>query len=97
MTPAELRALHDADVRTVMGTQAGRRFVRRLVEQSGLLSPVFADSPTATAYNDGRRAVAIALLQECQRVCPELWVKGVIEDAHAFLERLADVDPPAAP
>lgn len=75
MTREEAKQLLDVDLRVVMGTAPGRRFVWRLLEQSGLHSASFGGSDThATAYNEGRRSVAMALMREVQRVCPELWV-----------------------
>lgn len=77
MTREETKELLDVDLRAVMGTQPGRRFVWRLLEQSGLHSPSYAGEAMASAFNEGRRAVAIALMREVQRVCPELYVTMV--------------------
>jgi hypothetical protein len=83
VTREERVALNDVDLRVVMGTQPGRRLVWRLLEQAGLHTPSFASDDNATAYNEGRRSVAIALMRETQRVCPELWVTMVREQLAA--------------
>lgn len=74
----------DADLHTVLGTPAGRRFFWRVLTQAGLQSSSFvAGEPTATAYNEGRRSIALALLAEAQRVVPELYTAGLREQLDA--------------
>ena len=75
----------DADLRAVAGGPAGRRFLARLIEQSGLTdASLVPGNPEATAYNEGRRAVARALTDELRRVCPQLWAQMVREGLEAF-------------
>ena len=76
MTPKDVV---DADLRAVMGGPVGRRFMRRLLEQAGLYSSSFTSEASGMAYNEGRRSVAIALMRELHRVCPEDWVRMVRE------------------
>lgn len=73
-----------------MATPAGRRFVWRLLEQAGLLSPSYTEPPTGAAYNEGRRAVAIALLKEVQRVCPDSYATSVEEWTRDFRVQAAE-------
>lgn len=79
----KLQELNDADFKGWLGGAAGRRTFIRLVTQAGLYSPSYAESPTATAYNEGRRSFALGLLSEAKRVCPELYLQ-------ALKEQLAD-------
>lgn len=74
----------DADLRLVLGTPAGRRFFWRVLTQAGLnaSSFVMGDS-SATAFNEGRRSVALALLLEAQQVVPELYTAGLREQLDA--------------
>jgi hypothetical protein len=83
VTPKDAQQLADDDLRVVMGLEAGRRFVWRLLTQAGLYSSSYVESATATAYNEGRRAVALALLAEAQRVAPELYTKALREELEA--------------
>lgn len=79
MTPTERRKRDEEDLRAVLGMPAGRRFLNRVLVQAGLYSGSYAESPTATAYNEGRRSLALALLQEAKRVSPELYARGLRE------------------
>lgn len=88
MTPTEKRERDEADLREVMSTPGGRRFVHRLIAQAGLYSPSYAESPTATAFNEGRRSIAIALMDEAKRVSSELYKRGLRETLDA-IERSA--------
>lgn len=83
----------DEDVLLVTKTPAGRRLLWRLLVQSGLFSGSFVDSPTGTAFNEGRRSVGVALLREWQRVAPDEYALAFQE---AFSEAQAAAQAPAA-
>lgn len=92
-TAAQLQQQLDDDLRCVLATPPGRRFLWRLMTQSGLSSASYADTDRATARNEGRRAVAIALEAEVRRVSPSLYVQAMREqadelerEAHAVIE-----------
>lgn len=87
MTPKEARRRADEDLRAVLATPAGRRLFLRLVTQAGTYSGSYAESPTATAFNEGRRSIGISLLREAQLVAPELYARALKEglDAEALL------------
>ena len=92
MTPKKAaRAQADADLAFVLQNEAGRRFFWRLLEQLGLQSLSYAESPTATAFNEGRRSAAINLLREAQRVSPLMVSQGLREKLKAVdLEATAE-------
>lgn len=63
----------DADLKTVMETPAGRRFVHRLLANAKLEEGSYAGELThASAFNEGVREMAVKLNRELKRVCPEL-------------------------
>ena len=82
MTPEEQ---NDADLRALLALPGGRRFLVRLLIQAGLYSSSYAESPTATAYNEGRRSVAIALMGEAQRVAVDKYLLALREQVDAQL------------
>lgn len=96
MTPAERRQQDEEDLQAVLGSPAGRRFVMRLITQAGLYGSSYAESPTATAFNEGRRSVAIAIVGEAQRVAPSLYAHALREGLDATelaqLEAKKDAD-----
>lgn len=71
----------DLDLQQVLSTEHGRRFYYRLVMlEARLESPSFTrGDPHVTSYLEGTRAVGQRLLEEAQRVCPELWVRMLAE------------------
>ena len=79
MTPEAARKQADDDFRLVLSTWQGRRFLWRLLHAAGLYAPSYADSPATTAYNEGRRSVALHWLAEAQRVAPESYALGLRE------------------
>lgn len=59
------------DLRAVMATPAGRRFVWRLVERAKLFSPCFVPGDTTkTIHNEGRRESMLPLFADLTSVTP---------------------------
>lgn len=67
-----------ADVRAVMDTPAGRRFVWAQIEVPGTFGPSFTGN-SGTFFNEGKRDVGIKLMVEVQADCPELYVVMLTE------------------
>lgn len=71
-----IRAERDADdIRQVMSTEQGRRVVWAVLEQGKVFASTFAVDPTVTAFNEGQRNLALALLSRVMAVCPEQYLK----------------------
>ena len=58
---ANARQLVASDLRFVMGTKQGRRFIGRLLAQAGLFTRSFTGN-SETFFKEGRRSVALELL-----------------------------------
>lgn len=95
MKPAERQKQNDDDMRVLLSSPAGRRFFFRILTQSGLYSSSYAESPTATAYNEGRRSVGLALMQEAQRVDPARYGVALREQLDAAELDARDAAKPA--
>jgi hypothetical protein len=67
------------DLRSVMSTPEGRRFVWGLLEHCGVFGPSYASDANATSYNEGRRAVGIGLMVRCQTEASEFYVAALTE------------------
>jgi hypothetical protein len=90
--PEQVAAQRDSDLRVLMLSPAGRRFIRRLLDPM-LGSSFVPGAPESTAFNEGRRSIALALLSEVQRVAPQSYALLRREEAEE-LERLAtEVEP----
>jgi hypothetical protein len=59
-----------SDLRFVLSSPEGRRFYGRLLQKANLNGKSFADSAALTAYNEGRRSLAIELMQEALAHAP---------------------------
>lgn len=60
------------DLKAVMGTKEGRRFIWRLLGQAGIFRPSFvAGSPDTTAFNDGARNQGLNLMAEVMSEAPK--------------------------
>lgn len=76
----------DADMKAVMETPAGRRFVMRLLRNAKLDQGSYAGELThASAFNEGVREMGVRLKRELERVCFELWLLMLQENQPAKL------------
>ncbi|MFT3708033.1 MAG: hypothetical protein QM817_10290 [Archangium sp.] len=75
----ELQRKHDEALRWVLSGELGRLHFWALLERAGLYSSSYAEKAEATAFNEGRRSIAIGLLTEAQRVAPELYLQALKE------------------
>ena len=76
------------DLKEVMGTPAGRRLMRHIIDarcQPGATS--FAGEEThRAAFVEGRKDVGRELLGWCRRDCPQLWAQMVAEGLQEALQ-----------
>ncbi len=64
----------DDDLRSVLKTSYGQRFMSRLLLSCGVhRTPMFADSVRITDFNLGKQSIGNAILQEVMRIKPEVY------------------------
>lgn len=61
--------MREGDVREVMGTESGRRFVWRLLGDCGLYRSSYHPS-ALIHFNEGQRSIGLQLLSEITSLCP---------------------------
>jgi len=64
--------LHDIDA--LMATQAGSRFLWRLLTQSGVFRSSFSTDPLVMAMNEGQRNVGLRVVGDIMAACPEKYI-----------------------
>lgn len=64
------RQAEQEDLRKVMSTKNGRRFVYRLIERAGIHRTTFRESPTESAFLEGQRDFGIFIEAEVNAACP---------------------------
>lgn len=95
MTDADLALQADEDLRSVLSTPSGRRFMWSLIDgRAGVHGASFAGEQThEAAYAEGKRAVGVLLLQDCRRVASSEYLhmlaEAVSRQQDADLERAA--------
>jgi hypothetical protein len=75
----------ETDLKEVMSTAQGRRFVWRLIRQSGTFDVSFTGNNT-TFFNEGRRSVGVELMTEAQSVAAADYVHMLTETLRASEE-----------
>ena len=82
-----------ADLRIVLASPQGRRFLWRMLTAAGVfrLSFVSGDAES-TAFNEGRRSLGLMLMADLHALDPELYVTMAREAADD--EKAAPIDPP---
>jgi hypothetical protein len=63
----------DSDLQGVVCTKAGRRFVWRWLDRCGVWAGDFHPDSATRDFLSGRRNVALELIKDLQRACPELY------------------------
>lgn len=74
------------DLRFVLGSKQGRRFMYRLLSGTGLyrLSMSLGNTdPLLTAFNEGQRNVGLQMLSEITEACPERYTEMLAEQKEA--------------
>jgi hypothetical protein len=78
------------DVRVVMSTKEGRRFVFKILSMCRMNKLSFnPDNPNWTAFNEGARNVGLAIQAEVIQAAPKAWSEMISENNPA-----PAVDPP---
>jgi hypothetical protein len=67
---AREQELHD--IRKVMETKEGRRFVWRLLEEGNIFRKCFSGN-SSTFYLEGKRELVLGFYQDIMEGCPELF------------------------
>lgn len=80
----------DEALRAVMARPEGRAVLWSIINEAGLLMPSIGSDALVTAFNEGKRSVAIALLARVKTVAPADYV-------HLLTERLVPREPIPAP
>lgn len=63
---------NDDDIVSLMSTASGRRFVwRRLIQDAGIMSDRYAESGERMAFLNGRTNLALPILKDIDRLCPD--------------------------
>lgn len=61
----------EADIRRLMTSKWGRRFLWRLMDQAGVFRLSFANDPMAMAFAEGNRNSGLRILNLIHTLCPE--------------------------
>jgi hypothetical protein len=79
-TDAEVRRDNEVnDLKTIMDTAAGRRFVWRLLSEAKIFQPCFTGNAT-TYYNEGRRELGLLFFADVTTHCRDNFIKAQTEN-----------------
>jgi len=71
------------DLRWVMSTKQGRRFMWRLLSGAGLYRPSFNTDPVVMAFNEGTRNGGLVQLNDIMEACPDRYTEMLTEQKEA--------------
>lgn len=83
---AEMREDRERDLRQVIETKSGRRFLFSLMSASGTFEKTFTGS-SQSYFNEGRRSIGLELFHEVMDMEPDKFVAMWKEDKQAAAER----------
>ena len=90
MNPKQRQEQLNQDLRNIMASAGGRRWLWSLLNSAGLYAPVFNHSGSVTAYNSGRQSVAQEVAAQMASVSPDDWVRIQAEAANLKLTTVAE-------
>ena len=67
------------DLRLILSTAGGRRYIWRHLGKLGLFDGGYAPSPHEMAFDNGRREAGLRIMGDIMRWAPELWLKMQLE------------------
>ena len=77
---AELRRKREIDdLKWLMAHAQGRRFICRLLEESGVFRTSFHTSGSVAAFNEGRKHIGYVLTGEMMELVPDAYVRMLKE------------------
>jgi hypothetical protein len=71
----EERAQAKNDLKFILGTPQGQRFIARLLDRCGVDRPVFNANGSQMNHAEGRRSIGIEINDEARDVSLEWWLK----------------------
>lgn len=77
------------DVRFIIKTPQGRRFIWRVLSTCGMYSQSAVDSGSWTYFNEGRRSVGLKLLDKILMADPESYLAMIKENKEAVDKKAA--------
>jgi len=76
------------DIKALMSTESGRRFVSRLMAMAGFYRCSFTGNST-TFFNEGKRAIATEVYADIQSFCPEQYPQ-MLEEFRIFKQQFKE-------
>ena len=67
------RQNEESDIKWLMSSKRGRRFVWRLLEQAGVFRSSFNTNAMTMSFSEGNRNYGLQLLNLIHTLCPELY------------------------
>lgn len=70
----------DLDIREVLSTLPGRRFVWRYLSRCGVFKSSYSHSGSEVYFNEGRRDIGLSLLGDIMRASPQSYLQMIKEN-----------------
>ena len=77
------REKDQGDLRHVMGSKEGRRFMWRQLSEAGVYRSSFDSNPVLMAFNEGNRNRGLLLLNDIMEACPTRYSEMLREQKEA--------------
>jgi hypothetical protein len=74
-----MRNIEIADISVIMSTKGGRKFIRRVLDYSGVFCDTFDSDTHEHAKNAGRRQVGLWLINEIKEAAPDEYITLIKE------------------
>ena len=84
------QAQDDTVVQSLMSSEAGRGWVRNLLDACGIFRSTFTGEALQSAFNEGQRNVGLRILADVMRACPDAYIQMMREQNGRRTEPVLD-------
>ena len=92
MTPEEARKQELKDVKDLMASKAGHRFIWRVLSQAKMFIHNPITDHAAMAYREGQRRLGLMIFADIMEACPETYLKMIKTNQEVIIDGFTATD-----
>ena len=92
MTPEEARKQELKDVKDLMASKAGHRFIWRVLARAGIFRSNPIEDHAAMSCREGQRQLGLMIFADIMEACPETYLKMIKTNREVIIDGFTATD-----
>lgn len=92
MTPEEARKQELKDIKDLMASKFGHRFIWRLLSRAGIFRANPIEAHAAMAHREGQRQLGLMVFSDIMTACPETYLKMIKTNQEVIVDGFSNTD-----